>query len=179
MTTESPRMPSPQSLLFFADVMLGKLARWLRLLGYDTAYERDIDDRAIVERIVREGRWLLTRDRYLLRRNILAGRATLIVHDSVGDQLQQLGQELGISLVIDQATESRCMKCNAPLEPLAHRQAASRVPPHVAREQTEFVICPRCERIFWPGSHWTHLQRRLHDWQLGVTLGIVPRSSGA
>lgn len=154
-----------QPVRFFADAMLGKLARWLRLLGYDTAYERHIGDQAIVERSLRENRWLLTRDRYLLARKILQGRSTLIRNDDVGDQLQQLRRELGITLTLDQATDSRCMTCNHPLEALSPDEAAPRVPPYVARSQIHFVTCPQCERVFWPGTHWAHLQRRLHDWR--------------
>jgi uncharacterized protein with PIN domain len=71
-------VPSP---LFFADAMLGRLARWLRMLGYDTAYEKVISDEALTARVLTEQRWLLTRDRYLVQRKVLRCRHTLIVSD--------------------------------------------------------------------------------------------------
>lgn len=81
-------------LCFIADAMLGRLARWLRILGYDTAYEKMITDERLVERAVREDRWLLTRDRNLALRRLLRGRHTLLVSDKVDGQLPNF---IGIS----------------------------------------------------------------------------------
>ena len=72
MPSALPIISSPQA--FIADAMLGRLARWLRMLGYDTAYEKAISDQALIERALAEGRWVLTRDRYLAKRKLLRGR---------------------------------------------------------------------------------------------------------
>jgi uncharacterized protein with PIN domain len=146
---------------FFVDVMLGKLARWLRMLGYDTGYERNIADGAIVDRVLNEHRWLLTRDRYLVQRKALQGRFTLIHRDFVTDQLRQLRTELQIRLALDEETLCRCVACNQILEIIPPSQAAPRVPHFVAIQYTHFTECPNCSRLYWAGTHWGHLQQRL------------------
>ena len=146
---------------FFVDAMLGKLARWLRILGYDAAYERDITDGAIVDRVLHEHRWLLTRDRYLVKRKAVRGRFTLIRSDFVTDQLRQIRTELGISLAIDEGTVCRCVACNHILENIPLAQAGPRVPPFVAEHHTHFTGCPHCGQLYWAGTHWSHLQQQL------------------
>jgi uncharacterized protein with PIN domain len=146
---------------FFADVMLGKLARWLRLLGYDTAYERDIADEAIVDRILNEHRWLLTRDRYLVQRKAVQGRCTLIYSDFLPEQLQQLLTELQVRLVIEEETLGRCAACNGILEIIPPSQAGPRVPYFVGKHHTHFTGCRNCGQLYWPGTHWEQFQQRL------------------
>ena len=84
---------------FFTDAKLRKLAWWLRMLGYDTAYERNIADPEVVNRVLKEDRWLLTRDRYLVKRKTLKDRCTLIHNDYLTDQLRQLRHELQVKFV--------------------------------------------------------------------------------
>lgn len=156
MTTSPP-------MAFLADAMLGRLARWLRILGYDTAYEGVLPDEVMIERALRENRWLLTRDGYLAKRRVLRGRHTLLTSDHVRDQLRQLRAELNLDLAVDAETASRCAGCNLLLEPIPHAEAACRVPPFVAQEHTEFAKCPACTRIYWPGTQWTHLLRQLEQ----------------
>lgn len=148
---------------FIADAMLGRLARWLRILGYDTAYEKVITDEALTERALREDRWLLTRDRRLVLRKLLRGRHTLIVRDDVIGQLHQLHQDLTIDLAVNHERGYRCADCNAVLLPLAHDDAVPLVPPFVARQYREFLQCPRCRRVFWRGTHWVGLQEQLAE----------------
>ncbi|MEY4705203.1 MAG: hypothetical protein RL042_1405 [Nitrospirota bacterium] len=156
----SPAIPSPT---FFADAMLGKLARWLRTLGYDTAYEKVIADEALIERVLAEHRWLLTRDRYLVQRKVLRDRHTLIVSDHLQDQLRQLRSELHLELDLNDNTPSRCAACNNILTPIPHEEAALTVPAYVAHSQLRFVQCSTCERIYWPGTHWRHMLARLQE----------------
>ena len=141
--------------------MLGRLARWLRILGYDTAYEKVITDEALVERTVREGRWLLTRDRRLVLRKLLRGRHTLLDADDVAGQLRQLHRDLAIDLDLTHQRTYRCAGCNVVLTSISHADAAPLVPPFVAQEHREFLRCPRCRRLFWPGTHWQDFNRRL------------------
>ncbi len=156
----SPIAPSPA---FFADAMLGRLARWLRMLGYDTAYEKVISDESLIARVLTEQRWLLTRDRYLVQRKVLRGRHTLIVSDHLQDQLRQLQSELYIKLDLSDKTASRCASCNNILKVIPHEKATLTVPAYVASLHPQFVQCPNCGRIYWPGTHWTHMLTRLQE----------------
>ncbi len=151
----------PAPLAFFADAMLGRLARWLRILGYDTAYEKVIEDDVLIERALREDRWLLTRDGYLAQRKVLRGRHTLLTSDRVEGQLRQLHRELKIELSVSDQRGYRCADCNVALLPISHDEAVPLVPPFVAQQYREFLHCPRCRRVFWPGTHWDDLRGRL------------------
>lgn len=153
-------VPSP---VFFADAMLGKLARWLRMLGYDTAYDKVIADESLISRVLTEQRWLLTRDRYLVQRKVLRDRHTLILSDHLQAQLQQLRSELHLDLDLSDNTASRCAACNNILIPIPHEKATSTVPTYVASLHPRFVQCPNCERIYWPGTHWTQMLVRLQE----------------
>ena len=153
-------VPSPT---FFADAMLGRLARWLRTLGYDTAYEKVIADESLVARVVTEQRWLLTRDRYLAQRQVLRGRHTLIVSDQLQDQLRQLRSELHLDLDLSDKTASRCAACNTILIVIPHEEAALTVPAYVASSHSQFVQCSSCGQIYWPGTHWTHMLAHLQE----------------
>jgi hypothetical protein len=158
---QSLNSPIVSSPAFFADAMLGRLACWLRTLGYDTAYEKIISDEALIERVLTEHRWLLTRDRYLVQRKVLRDRHTLIVSDHLQDQLRQLRSELHIMFDLGDTTASRCASCNNILKVIPHEEAALTVPAYVANLHTRFVQCPNCERIYWPGTHWTQMLTRL------------------
>lgn len=148
--------------------MLGKLTRWLRILGYDTAYERVITDDELIQRLLKEDRWLLTRDRHLGQRKVLRGRLTLLQSDHVPDQLHELASDPRLRLELGSTTACRCAHCNAPLVPISKEQVLKHIPPFVAQEQDEFAQCPQCGRIFWPGSHWLRLTRELE--RLGQSL---------
>jgi hypothetical protein len=154
---QSLTSPIVRSPAFFADAMLGRLARWLRMLGYDTAYEKVISDEALVARVLTEQRWLLTRDRYLVQRKVLRDRYTLIVSDHLQDQLRQLRSELHIKLDLRDRTASRCATCDHILLVIPHEKATLTVPAYVASSHSQFVQCPNCGRIYWPGTHWTHM----------------------
>jgi uncharacterized protein with PIN domain len=135
----------------FADAMLGALARWLRALGLDVAYDPTVDDPELVARSVAEGRTILTRDRRLTERR-QARNHLLIRSDRVEEQVRQVLDELGIRP--DPALRlGRCLRCNLPLDPLPAAEARTRVPPWVARTQEEFRTCPGCGRIYWRGTH--------------------------
>lgn len=143
--------------------MLGRLARWLRTLEYDTAYEKVVTDDTLIERVLAEHRWLLTRDRNLAQRKVLQDRHTLIVSDRLQDQLRQLQSELSLNLDLTDSTASRCASCNSLLAEISREEAACKVPSYVASLQPRFVQCPSCERIYWPGTHWTHLLASLQE----------------
>jgi uncharacterized protein len=146
-----------------ADCMLGRLARRLRILGFDTAYERAITDEELIARCAREGRVLLTRDTRLAARRLvrsLGARVLLVGSDHPDEQLVQVMRDLG--LVRDDARLlSRCLECNEALEPIAPAEAAGRVPAYVLATQERFARCPSCRRLFWRATHVDRMLRRL------------------
>jgi len=146
---------------FMADAMLGRLARWLRILGYDTAYEKVIDDDDLIKRAIGEDRWLLTRDGYLAQRKVLRGRHTLIKRDDLNGQLWQLHHELSVRLDLDDERSFRCADCNTTLRTIPEENAAACVPPFVAQRYHDFLRCDSCGRVCWPGTHWESMRNRL------------------
>jgi len=144
---------------FIVDEMLGRLARWLRVLGFDAECPPTTTDSELVRRSVAEDRVLLTRDRELSRCGALR-RVILIRSVRLSDQLSQVLSELSLS-VEESRLFSRCLLCNAPVEPLPRSQARGNVPAYVFETQSDFHRCPHCDRIYWPGTHWQHVLDRL------------------
>jgi uncharacterized protein with PIN domain len=145
---------------FLVDRTVGRLARWLRLLGYDAVWEPTDDLAGLLALAESEKRVLLTRDTLLIeRRPVRHGdvKAVLLRGDHVEEQLRQLRVEIGLR----PQGSSRCLVCNAALERLTAEQARLRVPPYVAETQTEFHHCAVCDRITWPATHWENASRVL------------------
>ncbi|MGD2176298.1 MAG: Mut7-C RNAse domain-containing protein [Anaerolineae bacterium] len=139
-----------------ADCMLGRLAKWLRLLGYDTAYENDATDHELARRARAEGRLLLTRDRELAARR---GLNTLLIRSQqLEDQVQQVQEALGPP---PGPSLSRCSVCNVVLQEISAEDAADHVPRYVLETQTEFLHCPSCARVYWSGSHVEAMEEQL------------------
>ena len=147
-----------------ADAMLGALARWLRILGLDVAYDPALDDPKLVERAVAEGRVILTRDRRLVERR-LARNHLLIRSDAVDEQVRQVLEELGIRPDPGRLL-GRCLCCNVLTEPIPAEDARAVVPPWVALTQEEYRACPVCGRIYWSGSHAERMREKLE--RMGV-----------
>lgn len=132
--------------------MLGKLARWLVMLGYDAKFAGGDgrSDLELLREAQREGRIFVTRDR---RVPAAAGlRQVVIRRDQLAAQLGQLAREL--SLKPDPARLfSRCTHCNEPLETLTREEALPLVPPLVRTLETPFWRCRLCRRLYWTGTH--------------------------
>ena len=143
---------------FVADSMLGKLARWLRILGYDTAYDPFAEDDALLRQAEAEDRILLTRDVPLSER-APEGCCILVAHDKLDGQMAQLVQTLGLDL--DRETFTRCLICNDPIVDVSRDAVRDRVPPYVFQTQTRFHRCPTCGRIYWRGTHLDRMSERL------------------
>jgi uncharacterized protein with PIN domain len=137
-----------ESVRLLADGMLGKLAKWLRLLGYDTAYDNVASDAELARRARAEGRVLLTRDRELSRRHGL--RTLLIESEVLEEQVREVQEHLSPP---PQPPLSRCAVCNSVLDTVSPAQIADCVPPYVLRTHSEFRRCPGCGRVYWAGSH--------------------------
>jgi len=141
---------------FIADAMLGTLAKWLRILGYDTLFDPDLNDHQLVRLARAEGRVLLTRDRELAQRR---GICVLLVASE--DLDAQIGQVLADLHLEPDRSFSRCPVCNEPLVETDRETARSRVPAYVAQTHTRFKSCPVCQRIYWRGTHWQQMDDQL------------------
>ena len=146
---------------FLADCNVGRLARWLRALGYDASYHARIEDAELVREAAAESRVLLTRDRDLTKRRVIQSgvvRAILIRDDEVTKQLRQVFAELGLEL---KEALTRCIECNSELQPRVPSTVAERVPPYVRATQSRYSECPDCGRIYWAGTHWQRMREVL------------------
>ena len=136
-----------------ADAMLGRLARWLRILGYDTTYVADTDDFAVLRSARADNRLILTRDRALAA---WRGVRTLLIDSGVlEEQLKQVCSTLGPP---EEPVLPRCSVCNQTLHDLSREAVATRVPPFIHRNQKRFKVCPDCERVYWQGTHWRRIR---------------------
>ena len=148
---------------FVVDVNVGRLAKWLRVMGYDTLFPRTETDNELVRIALREGRVLVTRDSGLvLRRAARLGqmRVLYIVKDDLRSQLRQLVRDLNLNPANG---FSRCVRCNQPLESVAKAEVADRLPAYVSQTQCKFMRCPDCQRIYWRGPHWSNMMAELAE----------------
>ncbi|MCM8806028.1 MAG: Mut7-C RNAse domain-containing protein [Candidatus Omnitrophica bacterium] len=139
---------------FIADGMLGSLARWLRLLGFDTEYFSGRDKFFLAYNAKKEGRIVLTRDRnfFLQHQNI----TLLIENEKIAEQLREIKNKLPITFD-SKKFFSRCNICNNPLEPKTISEVINYVPDYVAKTQKNFSYCNICGRIYWQGTHWQRM----------------------
>jgi len=148
------------SVRLLCDLTTLRLARWLRLLGYDTASAASTEPIDVLRAARGEDRLVLTRSRVVAGQRGL--RAILLDDQDIQAQIAAVQEAAGPP---DPDSPMRCAACNAPLEPLEHGAAEGRVPPYVWRTQTHFAQCPACRRVYWVGSH----HARIH------TLSDIPR----
>jgi len=150
--------PSP---LFILDNHLGKLARYLRILGFDVTYRNDYTDEQLALLSNQQGRILLTRDRHLLMRKIV----------QLGYCLRSLEPRIQILEVLDRyhlrgqiQPFKRCLDCNYELISIDKEEILPQLEPLTMKYYDEFHICPNCNRIYWKGSHYEHMLRDVVDW---------------
>lgn len=151
---------------FAADAMLGRLAKWLRIIGYDTFFKADIDDAGLVEIARAEGRIILTRDAMLAGR-LAASRHLLIGDDDPFAQLRQAVMELGLAIT-EEALLTRCTVCNGALEEAPKEGVRGLVPEYVFGSNDSFTKCPSCGRLYWTGTHRARIAAKLQSLGLEV-----------
>lgn len=139
------------------DCHLGRLAAYLRMLGFDTLYRNDYDDATLAETSAREQRILLTCDRKLLMRKPVT-RGYFVRSRQPREQLREVIRRLDLTRAFQPFT--RCMICNQPLEPVAKSDLLEHLPPHVRTHQNQFWQCRGCGRIYWKGTHY----QRMLEW---------------
>ncbi len=155
-----PRHPAPpaQAPRFVVDVNLGRLARWLRLLGFDTLWRNDLEDREIVDISVEESRIILTRDRRLLfHRDILDGY--WIRSDQPDRQATEILDRLALWNHIRPFL--RCTDCNGLIQVIAKESIAHKLEPLTRKYYDRFFRCSQCGKIYWQGSHYGNLMKKL------------------
>ncbi|MFA5312502.1 MAG: Mut7-C RNAse domain-containing protein [Methanomassiliicoccales archaeon] len=146
---------------FSADEMLGSLAKWLRIMGYDTSYERDKKDDDILSLARAEDRILLTRDKLLAQKAGCDG--TYVDSGSVDEQIRQVSRQYGLDL---DERGTRCAVCNGQLVTVPKQEASPLVPPRSLAMMEEFFRCPGCGKMYWKGTHWQNMIEKLR--RLGV-----------
>ena len=147
---------------FVADCMLGKLAKWLRMLGYDTRYVPDAQDDELVRIAVRENRVLLTRDTRLCERRMVRRRCVFVDWGSTKQQMTQVLRTLDLR-VDPETLFTRCAVCNGEIVPRNKSQVKGQVPPYVYRTQRDYGYCANCDKIYWRGTHVQHVLEALDD----------------
>lgn len=146
---------------FLADGMLGKLTRWLRMLGQDVEYSNNMEDSQLLAMAKDEDRILLTRDFELYQRAVGRGIDAFYAEGETGeDKLAKLAERFDIALEIDM-TVSRCPKCNSVVRPVSSEEAAGKVQKRTLDHYEEFWKCSKCGQIYWQGAHWTKIEKTL------------------
>lgn len=143
---------------FIADVMLGKLAGYLRMAGYDVVYINDIDDNRFMKIARNENRTALTRDSLMLaRREFKNGtlKFLYIKDDKPINQLRQVGSDLAVTL---KPNLTRCLKCNSLLLKVKKEDVRGKVPQFVYKTSQTFLFCKNCDKYYWRGTHYSKIE---------------------
>jgi hypothetical protein len=155
-----PGLKGKNQMRFVADIMLGKLAKWLRVLGFDTLYCSFNPISPIVP-MAQRGRIPLTRQKKLI--SLLEG-GVFVQYNNVGDQLDQLKKALPLETCHARCF-SRCIRCNVILMDVSEEAAQDNVPEYVFYKDMKSIrFCPGCGRYFWPGTHKIRMEKQLNLW---------------
>lgn len=140
--------------------MLRGLSRWLRAAGYDAAFEHGIDDAVLLRRAAEEGRVVLSSDGGIFERNVVKdGRVPALFVPRATPPLQQLAFVLSAFGL--RVTEPRCMACGGELRDVPKNDVATEVPPRSFAAFDRFWKCACCTKLYWRGTHWDRIERRL------------------
>lgn len=152
----------PSDPRFVVDTMLGNLARWLRILGYDAIYSPKMEDWAILKTAEEEGRIILTRDVGLYRRAIKKGlEAFLIDSSKIEEMLRELARRYNIRTEFNE-NDTRCPICNTPLRKTSSlTEVSGKVDKKILLSYRSFWVCPSCGKIYWKGKHWKTIENIL------------------
>jgi len=139
---------------------LGRLAKWLRILGFDAVYFKEENKSLLLLEALRYGRIILTRNQHIGRERAI--KVINIKSQNLKEQLKQLIQELNLILDKDKMF-SRCVICNLELEYIQKDKVKERVPEYVFNTQENFYLCKGCNRIYWQGTHWGNVAKTLGE----------------
>jgi uncharacterized protein with PIN domain len=147
---------------FIVDNNVGKLAKWLRIMGYDALLFTEEDDGKMVKVALAQNRVILTKDTQIMRRRLVTSgrlKAILIRDDEPRSQLRQIADTLGLDYQF--RPFSICIECNQSLVERNKDEVRDLVPSHVFETQSLYMECPSCHRIYWRGTHWQAMSREL------------------
>jgi uncharacterized protein with PIN domain len=146
---------------FILDGMLGSLARWLRIIGYDTIYYVDKEDDELRDEAKKNNRTLITRDHELYKKAVKNGIAAYILQsEKTTTQLKELADTLDLKMV---PLNTRCPKCNSVLNHVEKEAVKERVPKASLKAFNEFWQCKKCKAVYWRGSHWIQIVKTLNN----------------
>jgi uncharacterized protein with PIN domain len=151
---------------FIADNNVGKLARWLRLIGYDTLLFKQKNDSQMIKTALSENRVILTKDTQFMKRRLVTNgklKTTLIRQDDPKLQVQEVVKTLNLNYHFKPF--SLCLECNRALIARDKEEVQNLVPARVFETQTQYTQCPSCHRIYWQGTHWQAMVQKLQDLQ--------------
>lgn len=152
-----------KQLRFVTDGMLGKLTRWLRILGHDVEYANAVDDRELILKAKKEERVLLTRDLELYKQAVAKGaEAFLIENPNQTANLASLAKRFKFKLEVNVET-SRCPRCNGTIRVVSKKEIIDKIPPTTSSNYNEFWQCKRCGQIYWHGAHWNRIDKTLDE----------------
>lgn len=154
-------------MIFIADKTLGKLAKWLRILGYDTVYWHSDDVTELLSRALEEGRTLITKDTKLYQRKGTV-RAFLIHEDNPFLQTQEVVRHFRLP-VNKKKLFSRCLTCNTSLEEVVPEEVKEEVPDYIYHTHQAFSRCPSCRKVYWAGSHYGHMAKVVERLQEAIS----------
>jgi uncharacterized protein len=150
------------AMQFIVDHNVGKLVRWLRMMGFNSVFFTGEDDGLMVKQAVAENRILLTRDTGVMKRRLITGgrvKAILLESEDPEQQMRQLLSTLDLK---GQARPfTLCLEDNETLVGASPEDVKDRVPPYVFKTQTQYVECPACRRVYWRGTHWLAMIQKL------------------
>ena len=155
-------MRSISELKFIVDHNVGKLTKWLRMMGYDTTFFNRSDDSLMIATALAEGRVILTRDTQIMKRRVVTSgklKAILIQSDKSELQIRQVIDNLSLDCQFRPFTI--CLECNQPLVVRNKQEVVDLVPQYVSQTQNQYVQCPVCHRIYWRGTHWQAMTQKL------------------
>ena len=147
---------------FIVDHNVGKLAGWLRMLGYDSVFFDGADDTFMVRQALAEGRIILTRDTGVMKRRVITSgrlKAVLFETEEPEQQMRQLMAEF--DLYSQARPFTLCLEDNQPLVERSPEEVKGKVPPYVYKTQKQYMECPACGRVYWRGTHWAAMKRKL------------------
>lgn len=150
--------------MFFVDSMLGDLAKWLRILGYNTFYKPSINDEILLEMAYKNNGILITRDKLLYRKAVRRGVKTIYVEKNLclENMLKKIILKLGLRRKID-LNNTRCPKCNTPLIKVDKENIKNLIPIYVYKSYDIFLKCTGCGSIYWPGKHYKNMMKMLNQ----------------
>ena len=139
---------------------LGRLVKWLRILGYDTVYYSEDKPSSLIIQALRDNRIILTRNHRLPQPGGV--KIVLIEKEKIQAQIAQVLERLKIK-PSPEIMFSRCILCNVELKDIDKDKVKDKVPEYVFKTQTNFVTCPNCNRIYWQGTHWGNVKKTLDE----------------